>query len=297
MLWRLVVLAWLAGSLAPAARAAGAVEAILDRPYGDDALQRIDVYLPRKPADAGTDTGPAAGAGRRPAVLWIHGGGWTEGDKRHGPNAISVLSDLLVGRGFVAFACNYRLRPAHTHPAQVDDVQRAVRWIRANADRYHVDPGRIGAVGISAGGHLASMLAVRETRAPHPQHDALDGYSSKVQAAVSLNGPTDLRASAPMTPALAGIIPQFTGGDPQRALDASPVAFVDVKSSPILFIVGDQDPLIPSAQSTRMAERLKQNGVDAEVLVLPGAGHAIFPSITPRARDALVAYLVKRLKP
>jgi acetyl esterase/lipase len=202
---------------------------------------------------------------------------------------------VLVARGFVAFSCNYRLRPKHTHPAQVDDVQRAVRWIRANADKYRVDPGRIGAVGISAGGHLASMLAVREARAP--QNDPLDGYSSKVQVAVSLNGPTDLRASAEIPPILTQVVQSFTGGDPQRAADASPAALVDKDSAPILFIVGDKDPLIPNSHATRMADQMRNSGAIAEVVVLPGAGHAIFPSITPRARDALVAFFIKHLKP
>jgi acetyl esterase/lipase len=260
-------------------------EAILDVPYGADELQRLDIYLPRKA------TSPA----RRPAVLWIHGGGWIEGDKRQGPNSISALSGLLVERGFVAFACNYRLRPKHLHPAQVDDVQRAVRWIRHNAEKYQVDPDRIGAVGISAGGHLACMLAVRETLAR--QSDGLDAYSSRVQAAVSLNGPTDLRASAESTPILTDVAQRLTEGDPERMADASPIAFVDKNSAPILFIIGDKDPLIPNSHATRMAEQMRKSGVTAEVLLLPGAGHAIFPSITPKARDALVAFCERQLKP
>jgi acetyl esterase/lipase len=261
------------------------VEAILDVPYGADELQRLDIYVPKNTAR------PA----RRPAVLWIHGGGWIEGDKRQEPNGISVLSGLLVERGFVALACNYRLRPKHLHPAQVDDVQRAVRWIRAHAEKYQIDPDRIGAVGISAGGHLASMLAVRETRAR--QNDPLDAYSSRAQAAVALNGPTDLRASAESTPILTDVVQRLTGGDPERMEDASPMAFVDRNSAPILFIVGDKDPLIPNSHATRMAEQMRQSGATAEVLVLSGAGHAIFPSITPRARDALVAFFERHLKP
>jgi acetyl esterase/lipase len=264
---------------------AGDVEAILDVPYGADDLQRLDIYLPKK----------AASPARRPAVLWIHGGGWIEGDKRQEPNGISVLSGLLVERGFVALACNYRLRPKHLHPAQVDDVQRAVRWIRAHAEKYQIDPDRIGAVGISAGGHLACMLAVRETRAR--QNDWLDAYPSRVQAAVSLNGPTDLRASAETTPILTDVVQRLTGGDPERMEDASPMAFVDRNAAPILFIIGDKDPLIPNSQATRMAEQMRQSGALAEVLVLPGAGHAIFPSVTPRARDALVAFFERYLNP
>jgi acetyl esterase/lipase len=261
------------------------VDAILDVPYGEDELQRLDIYLPKKA------TRPAP----RPAVLWIHGGGWTEGDKRQGPNSISILSGLLVERGFVAISCNYRLRPKNLHPAQIDDVQRAVRFIRASAAKYQVDPERIGAVGISAGGHLACILAARETRAR--ANDRLDAYSSRVEAAVSLNGPTDLRASAESTPVLTDVVRRLTEGDNERMADASPIAFVDKNNAPILFIVGDKDPLIPNSHATRMAEQMRQSGVSAEVLLLPGAGHAIFPSITPRARDALVAFFERQLKP
>jgi len=282
---RILALSVLVWAACASARGADPVEAILDVPYGSDELQRLDIYLPK----------PAAGTSKRPAVLWIHGGGWTEGDKRQGPNSISVLSSLLTARGFVAFSCNYRLRPKDIHPAQVDDVQRAVRWIRANADKYQVDPDRIGAVGISAGGHLACMLAVRETRAR--QNDPLDTYSSKVQVAVSLNGPTDLRASAETTPILTQVVQKLTEGDPARAADASPAAFVDKDSAPILFIIGDKDPLIPNSHATRMTESMKKSGAEAEVLLLPGAGHAIFPSITPPAREALIAFFVGHLKP
>jgi dipeptidyl aminopeptidase/acylaminoacyl peptidase len=139
------------------------------------------------------------------------------------------------------------------------------------------------------------MLAVRGTRAR--QNDPLDAYSSKVQAAVSLNGPTDLRASAETTPILSQVVKQFTGGDPAQAADASPLAFVDKSAAPILFIVGDKDPLIPNSHATRMAEQMKSSGAVADVLVLAGEGHAIFPSITPRAKDALLEFMVAHLKP
>ena len=89
----------------------------------------------------------------------------------------------------------------------------------------------------------------------------------------------------------------LTGGDPQHTADASPAAFVDKDSAPILFIIGDKDPLIPNSHATQMAEQMKKSGVEGEVLMLPGAGHAIFPSITPQARDALIAFFVRHLKP
>ncbi len=173
--------------------------------------------------------------------------------------------------------------------------QRAIRWIRAHADKYQVDPDRIGAAGISAGGHLVVMLAVRETRTK--QNDDLDRFSSRMQAAVSLNGPTDFRPSAETTQVLSNVSKRFTGGDAKQAIDASPAVFVDKSSSPILFIVGDKDVLIPNSHATRMAEAMKAAGAKAELLVISGGSHAIFPSITPRARDALLDFFVRQLKP
>jgi acetyl esterase/lipase len=278
-----MIAAMLLGLFVGSLYASDEVREILDVPYGDDILQRLDIYLPKSTS------------ARRPAVVWVHGGGWTEGDKRQGANSISVLSNLLVARGFVAFSVNYRLLPKHGHPAQLDDVQRAIRWIRANADKYQVDPDRIGATGISAGGHLVAMLAVRDTRAK--QNDDLDKFSSRVQASVSLNGPTDFRSSAETTPVLTNVARRFTGGDAKQAIDASPAAFVDKSASPILFIIGDKDTLIPNSHSSRMAEALKKSGVEAEVLVIPGGGHAIFPSITPSARNACLDFFTRHLKP
>ena len=242
---------------------------------------------------------PKDAKGPFPTILWIHGGGWVEGDKRKEPNGISILAPLLVSKGFVAVSCNYRLAPKHRHPAQVDDVQRVVRWLRANAEKYHIDPDRIGAVGISAGGHLASMLAVQETRTKHK--DDLDKFSSGLQTAISLNGPTDLRDTPELkTGILDKAIQNLLGdqsGSKEARDDASPIAFVSKDSAPMLFIVGTKDTLVPMAHSKLMANILKAKNVEAEVLALEGAGHAIFPSITPRARDAIVEWFGKKLKP
>ncbi len=241
-----------------------------DVAYGPDPLQTLDIYRPHESRTL------------RPAVIWIHGGGWHEGDKRIGPSGISVLGPLLVSRGFVAFSCNYRLAPAHFHPAQVDDVQRVVRWVRANARKYGVDPDRIGAVGISAGAHLAAMLGVRDTRAE--QQDGLDRYSSRVQAVVALNGVYDLRSEEDLLfPPSFNAARKMMGKDPKEAAslwaDASPIAFVTPK------------------QTQRMFAALKAAGADAQLLTIPGAGHPIFPSITPAAREALLDFFVAKLRP
>jgi acetyl esterase/lipase len=142
--------------------------------YGPNERNDLDLFLPK-------DDGKSL----RPAVIVIHGGAWRSGDKRQLRN----LAELFARRGYVAAAINYRLAPKWSYPAQLDDCQRAVRWLRKNAKEFRVDPKRFGAAGASAGGHLALLLGTREVR---EDSDAdLKGISSKVQCVLSIFGPTD----------------------------------------------------------------------------------------------------------
>jgi pectinesterase len=136
----------------------------------------LDIYLPPEP-----------GSRPRPAIVLIHGGGWTSFDK----GTMRRMASFLARSGFVAVAVNYRLLQGSQNrwPAQLDDVQRAVRWVRANASKYNIDASRIGAFGHSAGAQLASLLGMEETR--DNSDVALAGYSSRVQAVVDVSGPTD----------------------------------------------------------------------------------------------------------
>src|SRR5262249_34444352 len=123
--------------------------------------------------------------GKRPGILFIHGGGWAFGDKgMYGP-----LARALAAKGFVAFSINYRLLPKYHYPAQLDDAQRAVRYVRAHADAYNLDPDRLGALGDSAGGYLVAMLGTRDTR--DNSDSDLSRYSSRVECVVDFYGPSD----------------------------------------------------------------------------------------------------------
>jgi acetyl esterase/lipase len=257
------------------------VEEIRDVAYGPDPMQRLDVYRPKGVGD------------RRPVVIWIHGGGWQAGDKRELPNGIGGFGPSLVELGYVAVSCNYRLAPKHKHPAQVDDVRRVVRWVRANAPTYGIDPERVGVVGISAGGHLAAALAVRAPR----RGDELDRFRGQAEVVVSLNGVTDLRQGGPSNPPLEGAYHDLAGDDPKARADVSPITHVGRDSSPVLFVVGDQDTLVPNAQSTTMADALTKAGVESRVITIKGAGHGIFPDGSPPAREAAIEFLGRHLKP
>ncbi|MCA1596841.1 MAG: alpha/beta hydrolase, partial [Chloroflexi bacterium] len=153
------------------------VDVIRDVQYGEAGGQKLllDVYVP---------WGPSMD---RPAILFIHGGSWMGGDK----GDYHSFALKMASRGYVGFAVNYRLanKWGNKWPAQIDDVQRAVRWVRAHARQYGVDPDRVGAIGESAGGHLVAMLGVTDTW--NNSDPALAGYSSRVNCVVDLFGPTD----------------------------------------------------------------------------------------------------------
>lgn len=218
---------------------------------------------------------PKVGAGKRPAVVLIHGGGWARGSKAD----VRIFGEALAKEGFVAFSVGYRLatRTANQWPAQLDDVQRAVRWIRAHAAEYNVDPKRIGAFGGSAGGHLAAFLGTRDTR--DNSDPALAKYSSRVRCVVDTCGPTDFTdarrpALYPSTlPLLQQLIGKTQAEAPELYRDASPIAFVDRHSAPFLIFHGTADTLVPFEQSERMRSALAKAGVEARLITMLGDGH------------------------
>jgi acetyl esterase/lipase len=218
---------------------------------------RLDVYLP------GRGKPPSPG---RPAVVAIHGGGWRGGTK----NTYGREVARLARRGYVVVSVEYILsapgRP--TWPENYDDVREAVRWVRRHATDYGIDPGRIAALGSSAGGHLAALLGTQALG---------DDPESRVQAVVDLYGPSDLTGLF-RSPGAVMPLRHFLGRDPKDipALyqDASPISHASRRSAPTLIIHGEADMLVPVAQSIAMVERLKAEGVPAEVIVVPRAGHA-----------------------
>lgn len=210
--------------------------------------------------------------GPHPALLLVHGGSWMWGDKRD----MRPIADVLVQRGYACFAPEYRLAPAHHYPAQIEDCVGAVQFLRANAERFDIDPARIGAFGLSAGGHLVSMLGVLDERADPTSDDPVKRQSSRVQCVVSFFGPAKLTREKElefdtMPP------PEFLGDAPSSAYeDASPVHFVTRDDAPFLLVHGDADPKVPLGHSVLMDEELRAAGVPSELLVVHGGGHGDF---------------------
>src|SRR5918994_6685707 len=208
----------------------------------------------------------------RPAVVLIHGGGMWTGSPAH----MEHPAQRLARAGHVAFSVDFRLVDAatggHRWPAQLDDVQRAVRWVRAHAVDHGIDPMRVGAYGWSAGGQLAALLGTRDTRdATAP----LASYPSRVSCVVDLAGDVDLAAYT-KPPALHEVV-ALLGGTPQevpeRYRDASPLSWIDGRTAPFLVVHGTQDDVVPIDQSRRLVAALRAAGVEVQYVELDDTGH------------------------
>ncbi len=224
---------------------------------------------------------PVQQQGKLPVVVYVHGGGWTGGDKKDFRDGARGLTKA----GYVTFCVGYRLVRTNDvnnitrWPAQINDVQRAIRWIRSKADEYQIDPDKIGAVGASAGGHLVSLLGTIDTR--DNSDKALAKYSSKVQCVINIFGPADLTPdftkivpAGPMVQTLVDnlmVKPKST--DLELYKQASPLFQVNSKSSPFIHFHGTVDPLVPLDQSQRLHAALKKAGVESTLVIFEGEGH------------------------
>jgi acetyl esterase/lipase len=262
----------LCASVASAAQGAGAKPTVLnDIVYariGDRALH-MNLTLP-----------PDAPAKLHPAIIWIHGGGWCGGDHHADPTADFGLN----GHGFVTGSMEYRLSQEAKYPAQIQDCKAAIRFLRANAKHYGIDPNRIGVWGGSAGGHLVALLGTTGGINPLEGTEGNLGYSSRVQAVCDLFGPTDFSESGMKgyIPAVVEMIDGLLGGPVNQhkglARLASPVEFASKDDPPMLILHGDQDPLVPMSQSEELYTALKRMGADVTLVKVKHAGHGFLPA-------------------
>jgi acetyl esterase/lipase len=236
------------------------------------------------------------GAGPFPCVLCIHGGGFRAGS-RDGYNA-QILR--LASRGYVAVTVSYRLAPKYPFPAAVHDTKAAVRWLRANAKTYGIDPERIGVTGGSAGGHLAQFLAVTGDVKEFEGGGGNPGESSKVKCVVNVYGPSDFTKSYGKSVDAAEVLPLFLGGNLETArplhVRASPLYWVTPNAAPTLCIHGTDDKYVAVEQAEWLVDKLKAAGVEADLLKLDGAGHGFKGKDAETAEKALVAFFDKHLK-
>ncbi len=249
------------------ARPSGTVQKDVTYCTIDGAALTMDIYTPH------TSRGSPA-----PVALYVHGGGWRAGDKSRGEGIKDIPE--LVGRGYLVAAVNYRLAPRYRFPAQIEDVKCAVRYLRANAASYNLDPNRIGAWGGSAGGNLVALLGVADPGAGLEGTDGCVEQSSRVQAVVDMFGPTDLTANgfyALHESIFREVFGATSPQDPALAR-ASPVRYVSKDSPPFLILQGDRDHMVPPNQSQELYDRLTAAGVLARLVVVRNAGHLFAPS-------------------
>ena len=239
---------------------------------------------------------PKTGNGPYPAIVCIHGGGFRAGH-RDGYNPLCLK---LAQHGYVAVTVSYRLAPKNQFPAAVHDTKAAVRWLRAHAKEYKVDPSRIGATGGSAGGHLAQFLGVT---AGIPEFEGDGGnpeQSSRVACVVNVYGPSDFTKSYGKSVDAAQVLPLFLGGDLESArhrhIQASPLYWVTPDAAPTLCIHGTDDKYVAHEQAVWLIEKLKAADVEAELLTLEGAGHGFKGEDAAKADEALLAFFDKKLK-
>lgn len=278
-----------------------------DVPYGNRSLaQRLDIYL------------PAEGSGPFPVTLRIHGGGFEIGDKDdlYLPPWLGALDC-----GYAVVSVNYRLSGEALFPAAVQDVKAAVRWLRAHASEHRLDARRIAAVGDSAGGNLAAMLATSDGERLFDDPGLGDpAESAAVQAAVDWYGPIDFSSmdeqrevnALPPAPPPLGLPPgpppsgsfeaSYLGAPlaevPELVRAANPATYLHSGIPPILIQHGSADPLVPVQQSIEFAELIEQCAGTGrcELDILDGAGHGTPEFETPENMDRVFMFLAKHLR-
>jgi acetyl esterase/lipase len=223
---------------------------------------------------------PTACAGQIiPLVIYVHGGGWTSGDKAGAFQ--TSYARMFFQLGFAVASLNYRLSPAWHFPAAINDCKLAVRFLRSNAERFGIDPDRLGLWGGSAGGHLVSLMATASDE-DGLEGPGLPGLSSRPQAVVDHFGPTDLTAFVIGTPYQTTTIINFLGcyplECPDKASQASPASFVTPDDPPLLIIHGDKDQTVPYSQAEIFAEKLRLAGIPGALIKVLNAGHGFVPS-------------------
>lgn len=258
---------------------------------GGHKRNKLDLYLPRQADRQDENSGPL------PLIVWVHGGAWLGGSKKNCP------AIRFVRKGYAVASINYRLSQHAIFPAQIQDCKAAIRWLRANSERYGLDPKRIGVWGSSAGGHLVALLGTAGDVKEFDKGRNLK-FSSRVQAVCDYFGPTDftrisrfpskIRHDAPDSPES-----KLIGGPVQENKEAcrrvNPITYVTKDDPPFLIVHGDKDQTVPHNQSQLLYEALKKAGVKVKFHTVKGAGHGRFNS--PQVDKMVDDFFDRHLKP
>jgi len=240
-----------------------------------------------------------------PVIVFVHGGGWRMGKKEGGIARVIPLAQ----RGYFCVTINYRLSDEAVFPAQIEDCKCAVRFVRARAKEYGVDPDRVGAWGTSAGGHLVALLGTAGDAGDLEGKGGWDKYSSKVQAVCDYFGPTDFMKYIEDAQKAGKDIEEMKRQNADNAISkllggpfwekrdlcrkASPITYVSKDDPPFLICHGDKDELVPLSQSEALRDALKKAGVECTLHVVKGAAHGIRD---PESDKRMTAFFDKHLR-
>ncbi len=254
--------------------------------------ERLDLYLP-----VGTK-------GMRPAVVMIHGGSWRGGSKSS-PREINICQNL-ARMGFVAASIEYRLVKGDVPawPVNLQDCKNAVKYLRANAEKYQILPDKIGVIGASAGGHLAVMLALTEKKSPFEPAAPYPGVSSEVACCINMYGPMSLRESQKNPKAsFYKMLGCSYKGNEEKWKSAVPLEHIAPEACPFLSVHGDADKVVSVQQTQIFHEALTKKGCTSEILIVPGIGHQFsieytknLQKLPPNVRQVMLSFLERNLK-
>ena len=277
----------------------GDVTAMMDITYS-----RNDGYRPLKLDIYTTKTKAAA---PKPLVIWLHGGGWYTGDQRGGAIATPAYRNwpnylaVLAARGYVVAGVAYRFSAEARYPAAIQDVKAAVRWLRANAATYGIDPNRVIVWGASAGAQLAAVLGT-SCDVPELEGAKVRGAegSSCVQGVIDFYGPSDFKqAEAQKIPGLVATFGeigpnagrylgcQIQACPPEQSKLSNPISYIDKSDPPFLFVHGDADGTVPPKQSQIFHDALVKAGVKSELMWVKGTDHVFSKGTDAQGKEVM----------
>jgi len=270
------------------------VEVLRDVPFGKVNGRVLTMHIVRpKPT--------SSVAKPMPVIIWIHGGAWIGGSKDSG---IPLLLPFAK-RGYFCASMNYRFSKEAKFPAQIEDCKCAIRFLRAKAKEFNIDPERIGVWGASADGHLAAMLGTAGDVKEFEGSGGWDGFSSRVSAVCDWFGPSDLiamvgeqstidrtKSDCPEALLIGGSLLE----NKDKAIKASPITYVTPDDPPFLIMHGDKDMVVPFSQSKRLFDALKKAGVEVTLVKLKGTGHGGWGFSSPQTLQLVTAFFDRHLK-
>ena len=239
--------------------------------YAGDTLKKhlLDIYLPAK-------AGP-----KTPLIVWVHGGAWMLNDKYADMSYMKNTIRTILEKGYAFASIDYRYSTTAPFPAQIQDCNQALTFLYRNAEKYNYDKNRIALIGFSAGGHLASLLALSNNNAVADFYADQKPAPFRIKTVIDFYGPADLLAMIPRNGSLSDSIStsesRLLGATPLHRPDlarwASPVTYIDKNDPPFLIIHGQKDESVPPAQSVLLSSWLTLSHVKNKVIIVPNAPH------------------------